>query len=63
MVQVVWVKPKQLKLTRPKIKTCGWLPQAQLEQRYAILYELALSLGINDAPRRKDRLSRLVTEK
>ncbi|UXN35475.1 AAA family ATPase [Avibacterium paragallinarum] len=29
----------------------------------AILYELALSLGINDAPRRKDRLSRLVTEK
>lgn len=29
----------------------------------AILYELALELGINDAPRRKDRLSRLITKK
>lgn len=29
----------------------------------AILYELALEIGINDAPRRKDRLSRLVTKK
>lgn len=29
----------------------------------AILYELALELGINDAPRRKDRLSRIVTKK
>lgn len=28
-----------------------------------ILYELALELGIQDAPRRKDRLSRLVTKK
>ena len=29
----------------------------------SILYELALELGINDAPRRKDRLSRLITKK
>ncbi|MBP4133551.1 AAA family ATPase [Gallibacterium anatis] len=29
----------------------------------AILYELAIELGINDAPRRKDRLSRIVTKK
>lgn len=29
----------------------------------AILYELALELGINDAPRRKDRLSRMITKK
>lgn len=28
-----------------------------------ILYELALELGINDAPRRKDRLSRMITKK
>ncbi|MCW9710880.1 AAA family ATPase [Avibacterium sp. 21-586] len=28
-----------------------------------ILYELALELGINDAPRRKDRLSRQITKK
>lgn len=29
----------------------------------SILFELALELGINDAPRRKDRLSRLITKK
>jgi Mu-like prophage fluMu DNA transposition protein B len=29
----------------------------------SILYELALELGINDAPRRKDRLSRLIVKK
>lgn len=29
----------------------------------SLLYELALELGINDAPRRKDRLSRLITKK
>lgn len=29
----------------------------------AILYELALEIGINDAPRRKDRLSRMITKK
>lgn len=29
----------------------------------SILYELALELGINEAPRRKDKLSRLVTKK
>lgn len=29
----------------------------------SILFELALSLGINDAPRRKDRLSRMITKK
>lgn len=29
----------------------------------SILYELALELGINDAPRRKDRLSRLICKK
>ena len=29
----------------------------------SILYELALELGVNDAPRRKDRLARLVTKK
>lgn len=29
----------------------------------SILYELALELGINDAPRRKDRLARLITKK
>ena len=29
----------------------------------SILYELALELGINDAPRRKDRLSRAITKK
>ncbi|OOF88035.1 DNA transposition protein [Rodentibacter ratti] len=29
----------------------------------SILFELALALGINDAPRRKDRLSRMITKK
>ena len=29
----------------------------------SILFELALELGINDAPRRKDRLSRMITKK
>ncbi|MDY5420552.1 AAA family ATPase [Actinobacillus porcinus] len=29
----------------------------------SILYELALELGINDAPRRKDRLNRMITKK
>lgn len=29
----------------------------------SLLYELAMELGINDAPRRKDRLSRMITKK